>query len=269
MSKISYAFLIFFISTLLHAGGKPSDADILADIKYFGDSCLTSKIPTVNNQLILIDATDSLKDSQIQFLKDNFINNYNWKEENDKITLAILNNNPVASLDFVSLCAPIPESKLKWYMPKKLVLRNIGFFKRALDYSFNDLMKKAQDKSQNTNLIEAIVEIYRSKRYGFDNQSSNRELIIASDLYQNSLELSFYKLCIGIKCPSFKDMGKDKRFSDFLNNFAKPIVTNKDSVKIYAFRPRANINFSLGEWWVDFLNFAGFSTFSKSDITYQ
>ena len=235
------------------------------NIKFFTNLCdqnKSSKKPLRNSTLLLIDATDPLKpiSANAQNLRDNFIKSFDWKEEGDRVSIVVLSDKPVATLDFVTMCAPVPESKITPTMAKLVVQKQIRAFKEGLSYSFEKLIQSNQSVSKQSSLVESIVEIFRSRRYGFNDSSSKRHLIIASDLYQNTDQLSFYKLCKGNNCPSFKDSMKDREVDIFMNKFAKlQANSSTDSVEVYQFQPRSKMNFSITDWWIEYFKFSGIS----------
>ncbi len=108
---------------------------------------------------------------------------------------------------FITICSPLTESQITLSMAKNRELDKIAYFKKTVSEAFNGLVQ-TKVKAGQSPIIESLVEIFRSKRYGFEN--GNRHLIIASDLYQNSSYVSFYKLCNSGKCPSFNDTLKNK-----------------------------------------------------------
>lgn len=256
--------IVFSLFILSFAGlTLADDTTIENNIKFFTNLCdqnKNDKKPVKNSILLLIDATDPVKpkSANAQNLRDNFINNFDWSEEGDRVSIAVLSDKSVVSLDYVTMCAPVPESKITPTMAKLQIKKQNRAFKEALSYKYEKLIESNQSVSKQTSLIEAIVEVYRSKRYGFDDANSKRHLIIASDLYQNTDQISFYKLCKGNACPSFKESLKDKEVDVFMNRFAKlQTNTDRDSVEIYQFQPRSKINFSITDWWTDYFHFTG------------
>jgi len=231
--------------------------DTLNDIKAFNLYCERTYNPKKNtNTLLLIDATDPLNADQVSYIKDNFISNLKWKNEGDKFTIVILDDKSVMNSSFITICSPLTESQITLSMAKNRELDKIAYFKKTVSEAFNGLVQ-TKVKAGQSPIIESLVEIFRSKRYGFEN--GNRTLIIASDLYQNSSYVSFYKLCNSGKCPSFNDTLKNKSISDFIGNEAKLNFNSNDSVEIFQLKTQEKISFTVKPWWMDFLLSSGLS----------
>lgn len=235
-----------------------SDPKLKEYLKFFNASC--SKQNVTNNKLILIDGTDPLLPEQIAFIKENFISNPTWDSVGDRFTIVIMDEKPVSLLRFVSFCAPTPTSKITPDMARLVAQKNIRLFNKTLNDAF-DIMIKTK-KAPESHIIEALVEIFRSKRYEF--LDGKRQLIIASDLYQNSNLISFYKLCSSGKCPSFNDTLKDKTIANYLKNQAKLNLIDTDSVVIYQLKTQDKFNMTVNPWWVDYISSFGLS---KNHIT--
>ena len=147
--------------------------------------------------LILVDATDGLTDGQVAFIKDNFIKDLAWTEEDEAITFVALHDDPLQMLYSKSFCAPIPVSKIDpLTMPKKKIERENKRFRNALGSGFDLLVKdfSGRKDANSTLLLEAIAEVYRNNRYNFKN-AKTKNLVLVSDLYQKSEILSFFKIC--------------------------------------------------------------------------
>ena len=205
--------------------------------------------------LILIDATDPLEPDQIQFIRDNYIKKPFWKNLGDRFTIVVLNDKPTSSMDFVTICAPVPESKIDSSMAVLTQKKQIRIFNKTLSDVF-DVMVSSKNVAKNTNLIESLVEIFRSKRYGFLD-AGERHLIVASDLYQNSNLISFYKLCKNNQCPTYIDTLKNKSISHFIKNEANLSMRPTDKVDVYHLKSQGRINLTAKLWWVSYFNQLG------------
>jgi hypothetical protein len=251
--------IVFYLLTSISSAF--ADASIVQNnIQFFTNLCDKNKAekkPVKNSTLLLIDATDPVITSNAQNLRDNFIKSFDWKEEGDRVSIVILSDKPVATSDFATMCAPVPNDKITATMAKLVQQKQIRAFKEGLSYSFESLVNTNKSSAKNTSLIELIVEVFRSKRFGFDDVSSKRHLIIASDLYQNTDQISFYKLCKGNTCPTFASSMQNKEINTFMTRFAKLQTTSNDSVEIYQFQPRSKMNFSISDWWTEYFHFAG------------
>ncbi len=228
-----------------------SDPTLKSYLKFFNDSCTKQKV--TNNKLILIDGTDPLLPEQIAFVKENFISNPKWESVGDRFTIVVIDEKPVSLLKFVSFCAPVPENKITPDMAKLIAHKHIRLFNKTLNDAFDIIVKT--NKAPESHIIEALVEIFRSKRYEF--LDGKRELIIASDLYQNSNLISFYKLCSDGKCPSFSETLKNKTIANYLKNEAKLSLNSNDSVVIYQLKTQDKVSMTVKPWWEDYISSFG------------
>ena len=158
-------------------------------------------------------------------------------------------------MDFVTICAPVPESKIDSSMAVLTQKKQIRIFNKTLSDVF-DVMVSSKNVAKNTNLIESLVEIFRSKRYGFLD-AGERHLIVASDLYQNSNLISFYKLCKNNQCPTYIDTLKNKSISHFIKNEANLSMRPTDKVDVYHLKSQGRINLTAKLWWVSYFNQLG------------
>jgi hypothetical protein len=256
MKNIKYlliSLLLFSINAFSEQSLDLFSGPLKDNLEFFNQSCAKQKV--TNNKLILIDATDPLLPEQIAFIKENFIANPQWENVGDRFSIVIMDEKPVSLLKFVSICAPIPASKITDDMAVLIAKKHIKIFNKTLNDSFDALIKSK--KAPESHIIEALVEIFRSKRYEF--LDGKRQLIIASDLYQNSNLISFYRLCSGGKCPAFKDTLKDKTIANYLKNEAKLNLNNNDSVVIYQLKTQDKVSMSVKPWWEDYISSFGLS----------
>ena len=256
MKNIKYLFPLLWLFSL-NAFSEQSinlfSGPLKDNLEFFNQSCSKQKV--INNKLILIDATDPLLPEQIAFIKENFISNPQWKNVGDRFSIVVMDEKPVSLLKYISICAPIPQTKITDDMAVLIAKKHIKFFNKTLNDAFDTLIQSK--KAPESHIIEALVEIFRSKRYEF--LDGNRELIIASDLYQNSKLISFYRLCSGGKCPSFNDTLKDKTIASYLRNEAKLNLNKDDSVVIYQLKTQDKVSISVKPWWEDYISSFGLS----------
>ena len=223
------------------------------DNEYEGEGGSSSR----PNKLLLIDATDPLTEPQKQFLRDNFIENFSWKDEGEKVSIVLLNSKRLNNLDYVTLCTPLPEDKITFTMATKKEKKKIKLFEKTLKESFENLIA-SDKKADQSLLIESFVEIYRNERYGF--LDGKRHLILASDLFQNSDWLSFFKVCKNNKCPNLKQTLKDQDFNEFMESEVNINHLDGDVVEIYHLKLKDKVVLSAKKWWLDFFNATGFDT---------
>lgn len=266
--RFIYCFIILTMQGLIPA--EAADFDLNRSIKYFDSKCTQD---VQSNTLILIDNTAQLKDSQKQFVQDNFISSFNWENEGDRVTVVSLHDSPVALMPVYSLCAPKPAHKIdEIYDPIAKIRAENKLFLRALQVIFEKQTTSVR-KAKSTLLMEAITEVYRSTRYHF-NSGGTRQLILVSDLYQHSNLLSFLKQCRkkrfsrdkSLTCPSISDITKvNSRFSRYLE-VAKPELTPLDRIKIFYLNTNGRVDRSAEDWWSEYFFRSGVKDKAKLDF---
>lgn len=258
--KIFLFFSLLITGINSHADFKFSK-DVQKRINFFNKSCEDKDDPFKKtpeerpNTLILVDATDPLQDDQKQFIVDNFIENFNWNSSGEKVSVVMLNGKSLSNMDYLTICTPISESEIKATMAVKKLKQKIKLFNQGFIGGFNELTesKETADQSQ---IIESFVELFRNKRYGF--LEGKRKLIIASDLYQNSEFLSFYKMCTKKNCESFDQSLKNKEFKNFLDSMLDLKGVSDVDIEVFHLKTKNRVNLKSKDWWESFLKYAGF-----------
>jgi len=257
--SVLFLILISFSKILLaETATAPSSVPLAQAVQYFQQTngqFATCRNSNPNKTLLLIDATDPLSDAAKQFVLNNYIqqfeNSNGWKERGDTFSIAILSDNAVAQMNTVTLCAPNSIQKDNGMINKG----QVNNFKSTLERAFAD-MTKSNLVSKNTNLVEAVAEVYRSATFKFSEQAASRRLIIISDLFQNSSNINFYQKCKG-GCPSFQDsLKQDNALAKYLQ-MAKPSLSSKDTVEVYHLQSRCNLSQSINNWWKGYFVSAG------------
>ena len=259
-NKSTLFLILISFSKFLFAetANTPSSVPLPQAIQYFQQTngqFATCRNPNPNKTLLLIDATDDLSDAAKQFVLNNYIqqfeNSNGWKERGDTFSIVILSNSPVAQMNSVTLCAPNSIQKDNGMINKG----QVNNFKTTLERAFVD-MTKPGGGSKNTNLVEAVAEVYRSATFKFADPGASRRLIIVSDLFQNSTNINFYQKCKS-GCPSFQDsLKQDNALAKYLQ-MAKPSLSSKDMVEVYHLQSRCNLSESINKWWKGYFVSAG------------
>lgn len=217
--------------------------------------------------LILVDATDGLTDGQVAFIKDNFIKDLEWTEEDEAITFVALHDDPLQMMNSKSFCAPKPISEINSVTDSVSQIKSKNRqFRRALNSGFDNLVKDFSDRkgADSTLLLEAIAEVYRNNRYNFKN-AKTKNLVLVSDLYQHSEIISFFKICKSKKtfasrpltCPNFNEtVGKYSRFANYISK-AAPKMGESDSVTVYYMNVDGRVDRSAETWWTEYFAHTG------------
>ena len=65
-----------------------------------------NKVATVDQTLLLVDLTDPLLPNQIEYVKNNYIDNISWSKLGDTFSMASMTSEPPEKMTVVSICAP-------------------------------------------------------------------------------------------------------------------------------------------------------------------
>jgi len=250
------AFIFIFVTFLAFSinGFSAEDSlekDAFRDFQKTQGRNATCDGSNIYKTLILIDKTDPLSQAQKAFVKSSFIDNFEWNHIGDTFGIAVLNNSGVSLMKTETICAPMPLSKNNGLANRA----RVNHFKEALQQIFVNLTQD-ESKAPNTNLYEAIVEVYRNPIFKFSQSSEGRTLIIVSDLFQNSSNINFYSKCAG-GCPSYENSLKaDPNMKKYLD-MANLKLSDKDKIKIYHLQSKCKIADSLDKWWAGAFKNAG------------
>ena len=202
----------------------------------------------VQQTMLLVDLTDELTSAQIQYVRDNFINNFSWSNQGDTFAQARITKVPPQKMTSIKMCAPETLSQNNGIMNKGRVSK----FNQYRSEIYENLIMPNGVGSDKSLLIESVRSIYNNARYDFSASKGPRHLILVSDLYQNSGEISFYSCNPKDKKCSFSATKKKKKnwFEE-----AKLNLTSNDKVTIYYLSSKCRIDLTAKEWWKQyFLN---------------
>ena len=231
------------------------DADLKEKVSYFTKSCDDKDVKKIYkdkprpNRLLLIDATDPLTSGQKQYIRDNYINGFDWQNKGEIFSMVLLDNKNISKLDRVTLCSPMREDQISFFAAKKDEMDRINAYKETLNKIFG-LMVNKDTTANSTKLIETLYAIYTNKRFNFQGKNHNRALLVTSDLLQISKEVDLR--CKGGRCLQFKDTLKaNKRWF----NVSKLELRKSDDyfkgdvVEMYYFQAKCKVNIERLEWW--------------------
>ena len=226
-------------------------------IDYFNKSCTDEDLKEIYkdkarpNRLLLIDATDPLNKSQIQYLKDNYINGIDWQDKGEFFSMVLLDNKDITKLTHVTICSPLREDQISWTMAVKKEKKIIRAYKKTINDAF-DFLANQKTAAKSTRLIETLYQVYTNKRFNF--LTGKRSLLIASDLMQISNEVD---LRCKNGCPTFKEtLSKKKTWFEI----TKLNLRKTDVVELYYFQTKCLVNLQTLTWWEDYFIFEKLAT---------
>jgi hypothetical protein len=128
-------------------------------------------------------------------------------------------------------------------------------------------------------IYETINLILTSSKFEFTRKQKNRELIIVSDMMQNSDRISFYKFCKDSSifqekpnhCPSFEELMSDASLRDYFDstsarNETIPVKVLYMNRKYQTLR---SLDKSLVQLWKDYFRYMGFTSITvKRSLDY-
>ena len=179
--------------------------------------------------IVVIDLTTNLDDARIEFIKDQVFSKefYMKYEPFTKFSYFLVNHNEPSKQKFLfSKCRPKTGdenySKLEkatlFENSKVLSVYSKRFFNEA-NVLHKDIFSLKKD-SRYSYIYETIAYIFQNPKSDFNSNHVYRELILVSDLMQNTERLSFYKACNANSenavCPSFKEFMANLSDKDYL-----------------------------------------------------
>ncbi len=177
--------------------------------------------------IILLDVTSELGVAQINFVKNTVFSKdfYLGFDPFTKFSYLMINNKSVQTQEFVfSKCRP------KSGEDSKLEKNSLNENKKYLERYYNDFLSDAllvSDKylknklvSETSLIYETVAYIFQNPKFDFSEKAGRRDLIIVSDMMQNSERINFYKACNykspNAQCPSFSNFMKNLSDKDYL-----------------------------------------------------
>ena len=178
--------------------------------------------------IILLDLTTDLDSARKEFIKDQVFSEefYLKYDPFTKFSYFLINHKKYTENKFLfSKCRPKNGSS-KSKKEKATIFENSkvlsSYFKRfslAADKKFEEIFSTNKDAPYSY-IYETIAYIFQNPKSDFTSEQPYRELIIVSDLMQNTTRLSFYNACNAnsnqAKCPTFSDFMKNLSDKDYL-----------------------------------------------------
>tara|TARA_Y100000816_G_scaffold78534_1_gene53433 strand:- start:1504 stop:2379 length:876 start_codon:yes stop_codon:yes gene_type:complete len=234
--------------------------------------------------IVILDLTTKLDQARIEFIKNQVFSEefyLSYKPFTKFSYFLIDNNEPTKQKFLFSKCRPKTGdknfSKLEKasFFENKKVLEN--YSNRFFDEG-NKLHNKiftTKKHSKYSYIYETIAYIFQNPKSDFGTKHSKRELIVVSDLMQNTERLSFYKACNATsgnaKCPSFNEFMKNLSDKDYI--LATSPKGNGIDLKLVYLNNRCETNKSLDKslkvLWEDYFESRNFNlknTIHQTDI---
>ncbi len=219
-------FLIIFLLSInpVYASKAPNIPKGIDNITY-----CDKKGGSFGHVIVVIDLTTNLDNARIEFIKDQvfskeFYMNY---DPFTKFSYFLVNHNEPTKQKFLfSKCRPktgdsnLSKQEKATLFENSKVLNSYStrFFNEA-NQLHNNIFSVKKD-SKYSYIYESIAYIFQNPKADFKSNHSYRELIVVSDLMQNTKRLSFYSACNANSdnalCPSFEDFMKNLSDKDYI-----------------------------------------------------
>ena len=217
-------FLIFLFKISPTFAGLPNvpkgiDADTYCD----------NKGGAYGHVIVVIDLTTELDQTRIEFIKDQVFSEefYLKHDPFTKFSYFLINHNEPTKQKFLfSKCRPKTGDANLNKLEKASLFENPQVLKSISNKFFKDSNKifstifSDKKDSRYSYIYETIAYIFQSPKSDFDSNHPRRELIIVSDLMQNTERLSFYRACNASSenalCPSFEKFMANLSDKDYL-----------------------------------------------------
>ena len=234
--------------------------------------------------IIIIDITSDLDDAQVEFIKDQvfseefFMDPYPFT----KFSYFLINNKKPQEQEFLfSKCRPKTGNINFSDLEKASLFENRKVLEKYSSRFFDEGEKihssifEIKKDSKYSYIYETFAYIFQNPKSDFNSTHSYRELILVSDLMQNTKRLSFYKACnassVNALCPSFDNFMKNLSDKDYL------IATSPNgdgiNIKMVYLNNRCETNKSLDKslkiLWINYFksrNFNVLETIHQTDI---
>ena len=290
-----YNFIIifvvtFFVTNELHAKKFPigypecwldKRNPIQLNIKKPNQFCpLNSK---VGHKFMIVDFTSPLAEAQIDWIKGRIFGD-----------ALIKTTPPYFKLSYMKIDNTAPQSQKIHYSKCRFKTGNKSRFigeetntncegddqikevfslsVQILEKFQNEFMSNYNEKSKKSLIFEYFFHVLREQKTDFTSEYPERELIIVSDLMQNSDRFSFYKHCktdlsnIPNKCRSFDSLLKKKKVKNYIDD-RKPKKETLKNLKItilyinHDYETRDGLSSSLVALWEDLFKYIGIENY--------
>ena len=271
-------FILFFLNISPSFAGFPNIPKHL-DKKY-----CEKKGGKFGHVIVVIDKTTTLDTARIDFIKDQVFSEefyLNYAPHTKFSYFLIDHNEPQTQKFLFSKCRVRTGDKNFSKLEKATIFENAKvlkaysgkFFSDANDLH-NDIFSETKE-SKYSYIYETIAYIFQNPKSDFNENQPKRDLVIVSDLMQNTDRLSFYIACNAnsdnAKCPTFQDFMNNNSDKDYILS-TSPKGDNISAQIIYLnnrCETHKALDKSLKELWENYfksINFNLLPTIHQTDI---
>lgn len=208
--------------------------------------------------IALLDLSDPLTPLQANRLKNELGRRFNAAPEGTMMSVGIVESDLSRSgIRFGPICRPRSGDEASpFYQNRQLIEQR---YETGFEQPFGDAISDMlEGEEQNSSpLMETIHQVVVDTD-GFRNREIGKELILVSDLFQNSETFSFYR---GETWDDFRNSKHFARKSRFLEGFDVTVIRVPRDV------PRGSSNSEIEEFWVNYLGQSGIDRLEVDRIT--
>jgi hypothetical protein len=225
--------------------------------------------------VVLIDTTTPLDKARIDFIKSEVFGTKFFEsfEPFTKFSYILINDKSPASQKYVfSKCRPKSGKKTIYSEANDISeeeskyenIKNVKKYWRKFNIGAQSVAKEIFSSKVNANyslIYESTINVMQNKMLDFGPDYPKRNLIIVSDLMQNSKRISFYNRCKSKYsrkadlCPRFKDIIKDMTTNEYFESTTKSL-DKKINIKLLYINHREQTKYQLDEsllkLWLDY-----------------
>ena len=271
-------FILFFFNISYSFAGFPNIP------KELDENFCDKQGGSFGHVIVVIDKTTTLDAARIKFIKDQvfsqeFYLNY---DPHTKFSYFLIDHNEVTKQKFLfSKCRVRTGDKKFSKLEKASIFENKkvleAYSKKFFDaaYELHKEIFSVTKESKYSYIYETIAYIFQNPKSDFKENHPKRDLIIVSDLMQNTERLSFYEACNAgsdsALCPTFEDFMANNSDKDYILS-TSPKGKNINTQIIYLNnRCETNkaLDKSLKELWENYFKKQGFNllpTIHQTDI---
>ena len=271
-------FILFFLNISYSFAGFPNIP------KGLDENFCDKQGGSFGHVIVVIDKTTTLDTARIEFIKDHvfsqeFYLNY---APHTKFSYFLIDHNEVTKQKFLfSKCRTRTGDKNFSKIEKATIFENKKVLEAYVTRFFNDANELHKEifsvtkESKYSYIYETIVHIFQNPKSDFKENHPKRDLVIVSDLMQNTDRLSFYIACNAnsdnAKCPTFDDFMNNNSDKDYILS-TSPKGENISAQIIYLnnrCETHKALDKSLKELWENYFKKIGFNllpTIHQTDI---
>lgn len=217
---------------------------------------------------ILVDGSDPYNKKSVAWIKSNVFNKRVIKPSaaGDEIIIAHFHKGALSNMKITRLCSPKPNDQISYIFdaPQKVKRDNASFY-CVVEKIIPDEIFSKPTSAKKSLILEAISEVSDNPNMFFSERNNQRVFVLVSDLFQNSQNFSFHKICkrksrnSPVLCPPYEEVLKStpraKRYLEGLPVIGK--FRKDDKILIFNANVGGKLDRSAESFWRGFFVSSG------------